>query len=40
MPTKAEFTHGGYEPSVSPYTVQAEDDVVRAVVSYWQGSAR
>lgn len=40
MPTKAEFAAGGYEPSVSPYTVQAEDDVVRAVVSYWQGSTR
>jgi hypothetical protein len=40
MPTKAEFAHGGYEPRVSPYTVQAEDDVVRAVVSYWQGSTR
>jgi hypothetical protein len=40
MPTKAEFPHGGYEPGVSPYTVQAEDDVVRAVVSYLQGSTR
>jgi hypothetical protein len=40
MPTKAEFAHGGYEPSVSPYTVQAEDDVVRAVVSHLQGSTR
>jgi hypothetical protein len=40
MPTKAEFAYGGYEPSVSPYTVQAEDDVVRAVVSHWQGSTR
>lgn len=38
MPTKAEFAHGGYEPSVSPFTVQAEDDVVRAVVSYLQGA--
>jgi hypothetical protein len=40
MPTKAEFAHGGYEPSVSPYTGQAEDDVVRAVVSHLQGSLR
>ncbi|MGO8731724.1 MAG: neutral/alkaline non-lysosomal ceramidase N-terminal domain-containing protein [Terriglobia bacterium] len=40
MPTKAEFAHGGYEPSVSPYTGQAEDDVVRAVVSHLQGSTR
>jgi hypothetical protein len=40
MPTKAEFAHGGYEPSVSPYTTQAEEDVVRAVVSHLQGSVR
>jgi hypothetical protein len=40
MPTKAEFAYGGYEPGVSPYTVQAEDDLVRAVVSYLQGSTR
>ena len=40
MPTKAEFSNGGYEPSVSPYTPQAEDDVVRTVVSYLQGSVR
>ena len=40
MPTKAEFAHGGYEPSVSPFTVQAEDDVLRAVVSYLQASTR
>ena len=36
MPTEAEFPHGGYEPGVSPYTVRAEDDVVRTVVSYLQ----
>ena len=40
MPTAAEFPHGGYEPGVSPYTPQAEDDVVRAVVSYLQGTVR
>jgi hypothetical protein len=40
MPTKAEFPHGGYEPSVSPYTPRAEEDVLRTVVSYFQGSAR
>jgi len=40
MPTAAEFPHGGYEPGVSPYTVRAEEDVVRGVVSYWQGSVR
>lgn len=40
MPTKQEFTYGGYEPSVSPYTGQAEGDVVRTVTSYWQGRTR
>jgi hypothetical protein len=40
MPTKAEFEYGGYEPSVSPYTGQAEDDLTRAVVSYLQGRSR
>ncbi len=40
MPTKAEFPYGGYEPSVSPYTPQAEDDVLRTVVGYWQSSGR
>jgi hypothetical protein len=40
MPTKAEFAYGGYEPSVSPYTERAEEDVVRTVVSYLQGSVR
>ena len=40
MPTEAEFPNGGYEPSVSPYTVRAEDDVVRTVVSYLQASTR
>jgi hypothetical protein len=40
MPTKAEFAFGGYEPGVSPYTEKAEDDVVRTVGSYLQGSVR
>jgi len=40
MPTAAEFPLGGYEPGVSPYTPQAEEDVVRVVVSYLQGSVR
>ncbi len=40
MPTQAEFADGGYEPSVSPYTDQAEGDLVRAVVSHLQGSTR
>jgi len=40
MPTAAEFPLGGYEPGVSPYTPQAEDDVVRTVVGYLQGTTR
>jgi hypothetical protein len=40
MPTAAEFPRGGYEPGVSPYTPQAEEDVVRVVVSYLQGRVR
>ncbi len=40
MPTKEEFAHGGYEPGVSPYTPQAEVDLVSSVVAYLQGQAR
>jgi hypothetical protein len=40
LPTEAEFGHGGYEPSTSPYTEQAESDLTRAVVTYLQGQAR
>src|SRR5207249_782072 len=40
MPTQAEFAHGGYEPSVSPYTGQAESDLTHAVVVYLQGRVR
>ena len=40
MPTKAEFAYGGYEPSASPYTDQAEEDVTHAVLSYLQGLTR
>jgi hypothetical protein len=40
MPTRAEFAHGGYEPSTSPYTGQAEGDLIRTVVSYLQGTSR
>jgi hypothetical protein len=40
MPTKAEFAYEGYEPSVSPYTSQAEGDLIRTVVSYLQGQSR
>jgi len=40
LPTKEEFAHGGYEPGVSPYTPQAETDLVSSVVSYLQGQKR
>lgn len=40
LPTKAEFAYGGYEPKTSPFTDQAEGDLTRAVVSYWQGQVR
>jgi hypothetical protein len=40
MPTKAEFAYEGYEPSVSPYTSQAEGDLIRTVVRYLQGQSR
>ncbi len=40
LPTKAEFAYGGYEPSTSPYTEQAEGDLTRTVVSYLQGQVR
>lgn len=40
LPTQAEFAYGGYEPSVSPYTGQAEGDLIRTVVSYLQGQSR
>ena len=38
LPTREEFARGGYEPSVSPFTERAGEDLVRAVVSYLQGS--
>jgi hypothetical protein len=40
LPTKAEFAYGGYEPSTSPYTGQAEGDLMRTVVTYLQGQVR
>jgi hypothetical protein len=40
LPTQAEFAYGGYEPSTSPYTEQAEGDVMRTVVNYLQGQTR
>jgi len=40
MPTKKAFTEGGYEPSVSPFTPQAEEDFTVGVSQYLQGMAR
>jgi hypothetical protein len=39
MPTKEEFQYGGYEPGVSPFTGQAEGDLIRGVASHLQGQA-
>ncbi len=38
LPTREEFAMGGYEPSVSPFTERGGEDLVRAVVSFLQGS--
>ena len=40
FPTKAEFAHGGYEVDVSPFTEQGEDDLIRAVLTHFQGASR
>jgi len=40
LPTKAEFAHGGYEPSVSPFTDEAGDDLAHAVITYLNGQVR
>ena len=41
LPTAAEFKHGGYEvETVSPYTTEAEADVVEGVMNYMQGDLR
>jgi len=34
LPTKQAFAEGGYEPRVSPFTEQAEEDFTRAVITY------
>ncbi len=36
LPTQAGFAEGGYEPNTSPFSGQAEADVVEAVVSFLQ----
>jgi neutral ceramidase len=40
MPTKKGWEEGGYEPSVSPFTPEAEKDVIEAVVGYLDGELR
>ena len=35
--TEAEYKHGGYEPTVSPYTPRAAKDLTEAVSAYLQG---
>jgi hypothetical protein len=40
LPTKEEFAHGGYEPGVSPFTPQAEADLVYSVITYLQGKSQ
>ena len=34
LPTKEAFAEGGYEPSVSPFTEQAEEDFTKRVIEY------
>jgi hypothetical protein len=34
LPTKEAFAEGGYEPSVSPFTENAEEDLTKAVIKY------
>lgn len=40
LPTKAEFAHKGYEPSVSPFTPDAGEDLAHAVLAYLDGQVR
>lgn len=40
LPTSRAFDEGGYEPTTSPFTKQAEDDVLQAVITYVQGVPR
>ncbi len=40
MPTKKAFSEGGYEPSVSPFTPQAEEDFTVGVSQYLQEAVR
>jgi hypothetical protein len=38
--TAEEYKYGGYEPTVSPYTLQSASDLTEAVSSYLQGATR
>ncbi len=38
--TESEYKHGGYEPTVSPYTPQSANDLTEAVVTYLHGEMR
>lgn len=40
LPTKQAFAKEGYEPSVSPFTEQAEEDFTRGVISFLQDMPR
>jgi len=40
LPTAKAFEEGGYEPKTSPFTSQAEPDVLRGVIAYIQGLRR
>jgi neutral ceramidase len=40
LPTKRAFAEGGYEIKTSPYTEQAEEDVLQAVTTHFQGLSR
>jgi len=37
LPTKEGFQEGGYEPKTSPFTEQAERDLMEGVTTYIQG---
>lgn len=38
--TEEEYTHGGYEPTASPFTPRAEKDITEAVITYLQGELK
>jgi hypothetical protein len=40
LPTRRAFAEGGYEPRVSPFTEQVEDDFTSAVLTYLEGHGR